>query len=304
MSSYKVSAIVSFNPIQQIEKTFESIKNQSFGFDDIELIFIANHSTAESIQVLTSLANEFENVEFYELQGNQNTISNYYNKGIESASGEYLVFLDGGDTFDYEFIEKVYDEISANNLDIVKTSYYYGINEKKSYSRNLGRVIVPHDNLSILLSYYNYLEPWATIYRRNFLIDNDIRFIDVYNPYELFLFEIECLTKTNNDIILLDDYEGYCWNHEIEELSDIDIPVEQLSNVIENFTKMIYILMEDNQPKECIETFLPFVLSFCGSSILNSRASKDELASFLYKAALGMDVEEMADGQKVEGYYE
>lgn len=154
MSSYKVSAIVSFNPIQQIEKTFESIKNQSFGFDDIELIFIANHSTAESIQVLTSLANEFENVEFYELQGNQNTISNYYNKGIESASGEYLVFLDGGDTFDYEFIEKVYDEISANNLDIVKTSYYYGINEKKSYSRNLGRVIVPHDNLSILLSYY------------------------------------------------------------------------------------------------------------------------------------------------------
>lgn len=304
MKNYKVSVIVSSNPAQQIEKTIESIRNQSFGFDDIELIFIDNPATNESIQVLNTLTNEFKNVKFYELPDGQNTISNQYNLGIESASGEYLVFLGMRDTFDYEFIEKVYNEISENDLDIVKTSYYYGINEKQSYSRNLGRVIVPSDNLSILVSYYNYLEPWATIYRRNFLIDNGIRFKDVYNPYELFLFEVECLTKTNNDIILLDDYEGYYWNHEVEELSDIDIPVNQLSNVIENFTKMIYFLMENNQPKECIETFLPFVLSFCGSSILNSRASKDELASFLYKASLGMDVEKMVDGQKVEGYYE
>lgn len=124
MKKYGVSIIFSSNPTQQIEKTFESIRNQSFGFEDIELIFVGKLNTNESIQVLTSLTNEFENVKFFELSDDQNNISNQNNLGIESASGEYIV-SGVGDTFNHEFIEKVYNEISANNLDVVKTSYYY-----------------------------------------------------------------------------------------------------------------------------------------------------------------------------------
>ena len=55
MLHYKVSILISsYNYAHIIEDTFESIKNQTFDFDDIEVIFVDDHSEDNSVHVLLS----------------------------------------------------------------------------------------------------------------------------------------------------------------------------------------------------------------------------------------------------------
>ena len=131
------------------------------------------------------------------------------------------------------------------------------------------------------------------MYSRKFIMDNDLRFSLVHKFYEAFLFSLECVTKTDKDIILLDNYEGYYWNYKAEGLHNVDVTVEELDNVIECFTEMFTLLVEDNQPVKCIETFLPFALSLCGSGVFNSTATDYEKASFLYKKAFNLEYMEV-----------
>lgn len=294
MLHYKVSILISsYNYGHIIEETFKSIKNQTFNFEDIEVIFVDDHSEDNSIEVIDKIADEFDNVKLYQVPEGQKGVSYPRNIGIEKATGDYIVILDADDRLDPMFIEKTYKEITENDVEMVKTSFFQGFDKKISYSQNLGRVVVHPDDVSVLMSSYNYLEPWATMYSRKFLIDNDIRFSLVHKFYEGFLFGVECITKTNKDIILLDNYEGYYWNYKLDGLHNVDVTVDELDNVIECFTEMFALLIEDNQPLNCIETFFPFALSLCGSGIFNSTASDEETSAFLYKKAFNMDYVEV-----------
>lgn len=294
MLHYKVSILISsYNYGHIIEDTFKSVKNQTFNFEDIEVIFVDDHSEDNSIEVIDKIADEFDNVKLYQVPEGQKGVSYPRNIGIEKATGDYIVILDADDRLDPMFIEKTYKEITENDVEMVKTSFFQGFDKKISYSQNLGRVVVHPDDVSVLMSSYNYLEPWATMYSRKFLIDNDIRFSLVHKFYEGFLFGVECITKTNKDIILLDNYEGYYWNYKLDGLHNVDVTVDELDNVIECFTEMFALLIEDNQPLNCIETFFPFALSLCGSGIFNSTASDEETSAFLYKKAFNMDYVEV-----------
>lgn len=294
MLHYKISILISsYNYGHIIEDTFKSVKNQTFNFEDIEVIFVDDHSEDNSIEVIGKIADEFDNVKLYQVPEGQKGVSYPRNIGIEKATGDYIVILDADDRLDPMFIEKTYKEITENDVEMVKTSFFQGFDKKISYSQNLGRVVVHPDDVSVLMSSYNYLEPWATMYSRKFLIDNDIRFSLVHKFYEGFLFGVECITKTNKDIILLDNYEGYYWNYKLDGLHNVDVTVDELDNVIECFTEMFALLIEDNQPLNCIETFFPFALSLCGSGIFNSTASDEETSAFLYKKAFNIDYVEV-----------
>ena len=291
MSSYKVSVVVSsYNYGHIIEETFKTIKNQSFNFEDIEVVFVDDHSTDNSLEVLGKLADDFENVKVYTVPDGKKGASYPRNIGIESATADYIVMMDADDKLDPLFIEKTYKEITENDVDLVKTSFYLGIENPISYSQNLGRVVIHPDDVSILMSSYNYLEIWVTMYRRKFLIDNNLRLSYVHKFYEAFLFSLECILKTDKDIILLDDYKGYSWNLKMDGLHTVNVTVEELDNVIECFAEMMALLVEDKQPTQCIETFLPFALSLCGSGIFNSSASDEEKSAFLFKKAFNADI--------------
>ena len=298
MNNYKISILISsYNYAHIIEDTFESIKNQTFNFDDIEIIFVDDHSEDNSIEVLSKLSDKYENVKLYQVPDGQKGVSYPRNIGIEKATADYIVILDADDRLDPLFIEKTYKEITENDVDIVKTSFYMGFDKKISYSQNLGRVVVHPDDLTVLMTSYNYLEPWATMYRKKFLIDNNIRFSTVHKFYEAFLFSVECLTKTDKDIILLDNYEGYYWNYKLDGLHNVDVTLDELDNVIECFTEMFALLVSCNQPIKCIDTFFPFALSLCGSGVFNSTATDYEKAAFLYKKAFNMEyVERPVEG--------
>ena len=170
-----------------------------------------------------------------------------------------------------------------NDVDIVKTAFVAGFNKEISYSQNLGRVVVPSDNITPLMT-YNYLEAWSTLYRKEFLISNNLKFSYKYKIHENFLFSVQALSKTNKDIILLDDVEGYFWNLKQDGAHDKHVPFEEFGNVIECSSKMISTLVQNNQPVEAIQELFPFVLSICGSGIYNSDTTMEQKADYFLRS--------------------
>ena len=62
MSDYKVSILISsYNYAHVIGETFESIRNQTFNFDDIEVIFVDDKSSDNSVEVIQEFVDKYEN---------------------------------------------------------------------------------------------------------------------------------------------------------------------------------------------------------------------------------------------------
>lgn len=280
MSEYKVSVLISsYNYAHIIGETFESVKNQTFNFDDIEVIFVDDKSSDNSVEVIQKFVDEYDNVKLFITPEGHDGLSFSRNWSMELASADYITFLDSDDKLGPEFIESTYNEMVENDVDIVKTAFVAGFDRKISYSQNLGRVVVPSENITPLMM-YNYLEAWSTMYNKKFLLDNDLKFSYKYKIHENFLFSIQALTKTDKDIILLDNVEGYFWNLKLDGAHNNIVKLEDMGNVIECSSKMISTLVENNQPAEAIESVLPFVLGICGAGIYNSDTTLEQKAEY------------------------
>ena len=299
MNDYKVSILISsYNYAHIIGETFKSIQNQTFNFEDMEIIFVDDKSSDNSVEVISEFVDKYENVKLYITPEGKGGVSFSRNWSMELATADYITFVDSDDKLTPTFIESVYKEMTENDVDIVKTSFFLGFEEQISYSQNLGRVVVPTDNITTLMTSYNYLEAWATLYKKEFLFENNIKFSEKYKSHEAFLFSMEALTKTTKDIILLDNLEGYIWNLKQEGLHDVHVQYDQMGNTIECSSKMISRLVDDNQPVECIETILPFILSICGSGIFNADATDEQKAGYFYEKLFHIDPTKLPTGQK------
>ncbi len=90
----KISVItVCRNARNALEKTIKSVKGQSYG--DIEYIVIDGASTDGSSEYLESLGDKIDILVSEPDRG----IYDAMNKGIARASGEWLIFMNAGDTF-------------------------------------------------------------------------------------------------------------------------------------------------------------------------------------------------------------
>lgn len=123
-----VSVIMpTFNREKTIIRAINSIFRQTY--KQIELIIVDDCSTDNTENVIKSLNNS--KIIYIKHSENQGACA-ARNKGIKSASGEYIAFLDSDDEWLPTKIERQIDFIQSNNCDIVFCSHisYYD-NEKE-----------------------------------------------------------------------------------------------------------------------------------------------------------------------------
>ena len=90
----KFSIIVpAYNVAQYIEECIESILNQDY--DNYEIIVVDDGATDETPKILDEIASKSEKVRV--IHQKNGGLSAARNSGIEAASGEYILFLDGDD---------------------------------------------------------------------------------------------------------------------------------------------------------------------------------------------------------------
>ena len=183
----KVSVIIpAYNTAHCIVDTLNSITSQSL--TDIEIIAINDGSKDNTLAVLNSYAAKDSRIRVFD-QENRG-VSATRNRGIKIATGEYVSFCDSDDQLDQDFLLNLYERAKSISADIYKG------NLKLVDSCGHERVHVENSKIRTV---DDFVGAWfSAIYRRRFLIDNEIYFPETikYKEDTVFLFNAKLHCRT------------------------------------------------------------------------------------------------------------
>jgi len=270
VSQYKVSVIFPiYNGEKYISNLINSMKKQTINFENLEIIFIDNKSTDNSLNLLKSLDNKYSNVKLVVLDKHYPTPGKSRNMGIITSTADYIMMCDEDDLFTEDYVERMFNAISSNKLDLV-SSRYTVVTDKKS----LNNSFLDNENSDILInSIREYpeiiqtlanLTVWNKIYNKKFIIDNDIKFIeDHWN--EDYLFSLECYIKAQG-IMLFTHYSGYLYKIHPNSQTQKNISKEELDDdLFDTLSQTKEFLLKNNFEvypyiSELLVTYIKFFL--------------------------------------------
>lgn len=202
----KVSIIIPvYNAEDGVEKCLDSVLNQTFL--DYEIILLNDGSTDKSIDILKSYESKYNNIIVVDKENEG--VAKTRNRGISMAKGDYIMFIDNDDFIDKDYIEKFYNKIEQTKSDIVIGGY------RRVNSKN--KIIFQEKLIDSEWTKYIYLAPWAKIYRREFVQNNNIQFLNFPIGEDLY-FSFRIYKKTTKITIL--NYIGYNWFYNDQSISN------------------------------------------------------------------------------------
>lgn len=214
---------------------FNSVLNQTFGYENIEIVIIDDNSNDNTKDILKELSQKYDNIKIMLMEENSGSPSKGRNIGIRESTSEYIMFLDQDDFYKEDICEKLYNAAKEYDADIVNCRIYLSkegtnikernILDKKEEVMELNSI---DEDPSLLIS----TSIWNKIFKKSFLLENDINFA-VNELYEDTYFNVQAFIKASK-IISLNDYYGFYYN--IRESEDDKSTSKTFSK--ENLTKM------------------------------------------------------------------
>ena len=182
--------IISYNIEDYIQRAIESVENQTFR--DYELIVVDDCSTDKTREKILELSLKYNNIIFKEHKENKKA-GGARNTGLEIATGEYIIFLDGDDYLSNNEVLRKLDKVIGND----KTDIIY-LGFKIEGDRE--ELVIPTEETctkTYKAAIDKYPNPWSKCWRRKFLNDNNIRFPEG-RFYEDVLFVYKGVMKSNS----------------------------------------------------------------------------------------------------------
>lgn len=193
-------------PEGYLRTCIDSILNQKF--KDIEIILVDDESPDNCGEICEEYAAIDSRIKVIH-QKNQG-VSVARNVGIENSTGKWISFVDADDWLEPHYISEFYKITLNNNSDIIMCDCYvnYSSREvKNKFFRDSEIKAKNKEKDRFLLQYlcnkiYNddlatadIGSPWAKIYKREFLIKNDLRFNPALirmqdNVFNLYAFQL------------------------------------------------------------------------------------------------------------------
>ena len=209
-TEYKFSVIIPvYNVESYLRQCLDSVLNQTYS--NYEVICIEDVSTDHSLDILQEY--QFK-IPMKILVNDKNSGLSYArNRGMDVASGEYILFLDSDDYISYNLLETLAEELKTENYDFLtfdsKMFYDAGAGHTLTYNpirKNQYPEIYKGQELYMLQSKKGDYKAtvWQYCYNKCFLQENNLRFVvGRYNEDEEFSFytfmnakRIKVLSKT------------------------------------------------------------------------------------------------------------
>lgn len=225
----KISVIVPvYNSARFLERCLESILNQKFM--DFELIIVEDGSDDTSPQICEIYQQKDTRIRLFYEQHNGQSIAR--NLGLKEARGEYICFIDSDDYVSSDYLERLYEVIEREKVDLVScemrgesylASSEQRVEEEATYFRT---------NRKIMLAYLQEspfsFGPVTKLYRKDYL--EGIHFSE-HKIYEDYYFNYQYFSKINSAIAI--DFVGYFYikneNSTVRKLFDLN----QFDNITE-----------------------------------------------------------------------
>ena len=187
-------------PVYKVEKficqCLESIFRQGMNDEEFEVILVNDGTPDKSIEVISDIIEAHQNIQIIN-QENQG-VAMARNNGLERATGEYILFVDSDDMLVDRALPFLLGKAFEANADLIVADYL----EKKRDFNNIPvftNNAIQIDEKSGEELYIEDLRPedchvWHTLYKREFLQQNNITFIPgIY--YEDIPYTHECVIK-------------------------------------------------------------------------------------------------------------
>lgn len=162
---------VSYNAVSTIEETICSVINQTYS--NIEYIIIDGGSTDGTVDIIKKYADKIA----YWVSEPDKGIYDAMNKGIDVATGEWINFMNSGDTFySNNIIEKVVEQLTAEIAVVygdVMLKYSWGNVLKKALPINIMNEKFPFSHQSCFI---NIIPMKMLKYDTSFMICADYNF--------------------------------------------------------------------------------------------------------------------------------
>lgn len=169
-----VSVIIpAYNCEAYISKCIESILSQSY--KNIEVVIVNDGSVDKTEEVIKRYEKLDKRIRYFSQKNLGPSIAR--NIGIENSNGEYLMFVDADDSVSNIYVEKLLNKIRSENYDIACCGYVdqskYGVFKLNDFWYENYRL----DKSKFLDCVCNGVGGvlWAKIFRKDIIIENNIR---------------------------------------------------------------------------------------------------------------------------------
>ncbi len=179
----KLSIIIPvYNVENYLSRCLESILNQTF--NDFEIICVNDGSTDNSPAVLQKFKSNDERIIIIDKKNEGSGVAR--NAGLSIAKGDYVYFVDGDDWIEENSLDKIILKAAELNTDILifgGLSYYNNKGKNGGYSADklpkqyLNKVFSSKDIKKDIFKFPS--TAWTKLYRREFLLKNNIKFQDI-----------------------------------------------------------------------------------------------------------------------------
>lgn len=257
--------ICCYNVEKYINRCLSSIVKNTY-INKCEILIIddcSKDNTQKIIQDFLTI-NKTLNMTFIK---NKKNMGISYNRQelLNKALGKYIIFVDGDDFVEKNYIEKLLNHATTENYDLVTCNFYvdYNNNSSKSYS-NLTTNNLYNINGFINHEIGGYL--WIKLIRREFILSNNIRFIKNLNTLEDMLFCIKLCSKQIK-IGFIDDFlYHYCRDNENSYIKELKL--KNYQEMLRVFNNLFLYLKRNKLLKFTYKAFIKEYISILYGIIL------------------------------------
>ncbi len=256
-----------YNGEEYIRDTVEQIN--SANFKPTEIILVNDGSKDHSLAICREMEESYDNVIVVDQKNGG--IMAARNKGIDTATGEYICFCDQDDYVDADMYQKVMKEFEETETDIVMVSTGAIVNGEKICYEQFQDGAYDKGGIEAELLYAflfrGYKKPdrkkglvinstiWKCVIRKGLLEDYHIRFTRFINYEDDFIMMANLLCCANK--IRLMSYVGYYWYVNPKSESHRDVYIEKYADKVNELREyMRKLLTREGLQQNIVDIYL------------------------------------------------
>lgn len=219
---FKISVIVPvYNAQKYLEACVESLIKQTY--DNYEVILVNDGSTDQSLEICKLFEKKSEKVKIINQQNSG--VSCARNKGLEQATGQYVMFVDADDWIDQEMLSQLAMKVIQTEANFVMCNFIreYSTKSEPISSGFKSSTILEHHEIEeqLILGFIEKKEkelqhilapfrgPWGKLFDLALIRKHQLKFDNQLIIGEDFLFNLQYLKHCKKALIIEDFYYHY-----------------------------------------------------------------------------------------------
>lgn len=182
-----------YNTGSYLQKCIESLINQSY--ENIEIILVNDGSTDNSKQICDDYKEKDSRIKV--IHKKNEGVSRARNTGIHHSTGGYLCFVDGDDFVMQDYVEYLY-ELIGDESEISLTTDMFGNFSKNQVAEEVKEIWTPEVAVESILCYRVPIGCYCKMFKREFLLKNNLLFSSDIFIGEGFNFNVDCFQRANS----------------------------------------------------------------------------------------------------------